>query len=494
MNDAAPARRGMTGKPASTLSSIVTAGVAMASRASGQIVVVLVTLIATRFLTPAQFGMFSLASIGIGLIRAILWNGAFEYLLKAPDPSASSTECLVANFIITAAFSLPLYLFTFVADHAFGTVGIGQLIVLLLPSNLLAAIGAWQESLVLRTGRLRAYYAITFASEAVSALVAIVLLLKGYGAIGLVAQTYVRNLMVLIAYLAMRCTTWSRAFSAARLREVLRWSTSRYLSVLVDFGMSYGADLFLGVFLSPAASGLYRASNRIVTAVGDIFAHPANMIARSVFSQRAAEGRGPDDVWPLIFSASALVGWSALAGVVITAGMVVPLALGPMWAAAAPLAAVIAIARCGMLIQAVISALLVAYDRQDRLFFIQCVSTGSSLAALAIVARFGVMPATVAVAAVSIATSLWMVRVSLQAFPAARRPLVLEMPIVLVPMGATILGAAGARIALSHVALPVTYILIATILSGIACWTLSLLPLRRRVARAIGSLHVSPAG
>jgi O-antigen/teichoic acid export membrane protein len=484
----------MADRTGKTLSSILTAIVAMGSRASGQIVVVLVTLVATRFLTPAAFGMFSLASIGIVLVRSILWNGAFEYLLKASEPRASSTECLVANILITAAFSLPLWLFTFVADRMFGTIGIGHLILILLPSNILAAFGAWQESLVLRTGRLRAYYAITFASEAVSALAAIVLLLEGYGALGLVAQTYVRNAMVLVAYLAMRCTIWSDGFSFARLGIVLRWSVSRYLSVLVDFGMSYGADLFLGIFLSPAAAGLYRASNRIVTAVGDIFAHPVNMIARSVFSQRAAEGRPSDEVWPLVFSAAAVVGWSALGGLVVTAGTVVPLALGPMWAAAAPLAAVIAVARCGMLIQAVVSALLVTYDRQNRLFFIQCVSTVATLAALGIVARFGVMPATIAVAAVSIATSAWMTFLSLQAFPASRQPLAMEMPMVLVPMAATIAGALIVQTALGYLGLPVNYVLIATILGGVACWALSLVPLRRRFARAIASLHVAPAG
>jgi O-antigen/teichoic acid export membrane protein len=484
---------GMTDKPGTTLSSILTAIVAMASRASGQIVVVLVTLIATRFLTPAAFGMFSLASIGIALVRAILWNGAFEYLLKAADPRASSTECLVANLLVTAAFSLPLVLFAFVADRLFGTIGIGHLILLLLPSNLLAAFGAWQESLVLRTGRLRAYYAITFASEAVSALVAIVLLLEGFGVLGLVAQTYVRNAMVLAAYFAMRCTIWSDGFSIARLAAVMRWSISRYLSVLVDFGMSYGADLFLGAFLSPAAAGLYRASNRIVTAVGDIFAHPVNMIARSVFSQRAAEGRSSDEVWPLIFSAAAVVGWSALGGVVVTAGTIVPLALGPMWAAAAPLAAIIAVARCGLLVQAVTSALLVAYDRQDRLFLIQCVSTAATLAALALVARFGVMPATIAVAIVSILTSAWMTALSLRVFPTSRRLLALEMPIVLVPLAATVAGALVAQTAAHHIAMPGNYSLIVTILGGIGCWTLSLVPLRRRFARAIASLHVAPA-
>jgi O-antigen/teichoic acid export membrane protein len=488
---AAPAAPPAGGRPGSALASALTAIVAMGSRASGQIVVVLVTLVATRYLTPAAFGMFSLASIGIALIRSILWNGAFEYLMKAQDPRAASSECLIANFLITAAFSLPLYLFAFFADRIFSTIGIGHMILLLLPSNLLAAIGAWQESLILRTGRLRAYYAITFASEAVSALVAILLLIGGYGALGLVAQTYVRNAMVLVAYLAMRCTIWSDGVSLGRLGVVLRWSFSRYLSVLVDFGMSYGADIFLGIFLSPAAAGLYRASNRIVTAVGDIFAHPVNMIARSVFSQRAAAGRSSDDVWPSVFSAAAVVGWSALAGVVVTAGMIIPIALGPMWLAAAPLAAVIAVARCGMLLQAVISALLVSYDRQDRLFVIQCVSTVASLAALAIVARFGVMAATIGVSAVSIATSLWLTVEALRTFPASRRLFVMEIPLVLVPMAASIAGALAIDLAVRHLALPTGYLLVLTIMAGVACWSLSLVPLRRRFARAIAALHVA---
>lgn len=472
-----------------TLASIVTASVAMGSRASAQLVLVIVTLVATRYLTPTMFGMFSLAAIGVTLIRSILWNGAFEYLLKARDPEKVATECLLINLLIVAACSLPLYLATFFADRLFGEPGIARLILLLLPSNLIAAIAAWQESLVLRRGRLKSYYAITFASEATSAAVAITLLLQGFGIMALVAQTYVRNIMVLAFYLAMRVTIWSRAVSLAALRDVLRWSVSRYSSVLLDFSMSYGADIFLGVLLSPAAAGLYRASNRIVTAVGEMFAHPAGLIARSVFSQRAAAGRDADDVWPLLFSAAAVVGWSAMAGLAVTAGLIVPLALGGMWRAAAPLVAIIAIARGGALLQDVIAALLVAYDRQNRLFLIQCGSTAATLAALAAVARFGVMPATIAVATVSLATSATLVLTALRAFPAARSLFWMELPIIVVPMLATALAAGAARAAIAGHGLPAGYAALITILCGVAAWALALVPLRRRVGRAFASLH-----
>ena len=372
----------------------------------------------------------------------------------------------------------------------FGQPGIGRLIWLLLPSNLLTAIAAWQESLILRTGRLRSYYGITFVSEAIPAVIAILLLLQGFGTLALVAQTYARNAILLVAYLAMGCTIWSHRFSWAAMGKVLRWSFSRYLSVLVDFAMSYGADIFLGAFLSPAAAGLYRASNRIVVAVGEMFAHPANLIARSVFSQRAAEGRHSDDVWPLVLSAAAVVGWSALGGLIVSAGLIVPLALGPMWAAAAPLVAIIAVARAGGLLQAVASALLVAYDRQNRLFAIQCVSTLATLAILAIVAHFGVEPATIAVTLVSLATSLWMLGVALRAFPAARPILIAEAPIVIVPMLATIAAAFGARLLLARWALPGSYEVALVVLCGMAAWALALIPLRKRVGRAFAALDL----
>ncbi len=44
---------------------VVTAVVGMLSRGANQITMVVVTLVATRFLTPAQFGVFSLAAAGV---------------------------------------------------------------------------------------------------------------------------------------------------------------------------------------------------------------------------------------------------------------------------------------------------------------------------------------------------------------------------------------------------------------------------------------------
>src|SRR6185369_6432289 len=109
-------------------------------------------------LTPREFGVFALASIAVTLIRVMLHTGAFEFLLKAPSASDCSTECLVNNVALAVSLSLLLWLGGEGARLVSGPSEVIDVLVALAPSNLIAAFGAWRESLFLRTGRLKLYY------------------------------------------------------------------------------------------------------------------------------------------------------------------------------------------------------------------------------------------------------------------------------------------------------------------------------------------------
>lgn len=76
----------------------------------------------------------------------------------------------------------------------------------------------------------------------------------------------------------------------ALVAEVLRWSASRFGSVLVGFLANYSGDLVLGMAFSPAASGLYRAANCMVTALADMFVQPAGMLAPATLAAIATAG------------------------------------------------------------------------------------------------------------------------------------------------------------------------------------------------------------
>jgi len=323
----------------------VTAVTGILGRAATQIIALIVTLLAARFLTPVSFGEYSIAAALVTLSRAMLYAGAFEYLLKAPPGEEAASECLVINLGLAAVLGGALAVLSLFTTPVFHSAEVGVLLLAMAPSSLLSAAANWQESQMLRGGRLKSYYGVTTFAEVIAAVVTVGMILSGFGLVALIVQIYARLSVLTITYRLLQRPAWSSRFSTRRAWRVARWSTARYGATIVAFLSNYSADLLLGLFLSPAATGLYRASHRMVTGVSDLVSNPTRMTAVTIFSRRAAEGLESGPLWPRIAAASAFLGWTALAGLAAVSDPVVTLVLGSRWSAAGPIVAILCLQR-----------------------------------------------------------------------------------------------------------------------------------------------------
>ena len=396
-----------------------TAVIAMAARVSGQFAMVAVTLVATRHLGPADFGVFAIAGALVMLARTMLYTGPFEYLLKLPhdaDQPRGAGACLAATMLVALGWTLLLLALGLAAPYVFKGGGVAAVILALAPSVLLGALAAFAESLMLRTGAVRRYYAITVLAEVGAGLAAIALLVAGWGLWALVLQIYARTVLMALALGALGPPLALALPERATVAEVLRWSVSRFGSVLVTFLANYSGDLVLGVVLSPAASGLYRAANRMVTALADMFVQPAGMLALTTLAAERARGgsEGNPGAWPRLAGLFAVLGWPTMALLALFAHRVVPLALGPAWAAAAPVVAVFCVARMAALLTAVATAELIVTDRQGRVLAVQSVAATATAGLTILAAPYGALGAACAATLVALLAAAAMVLTALQ--------------------------------------------------------------------------------
>lgn len=476
---------------ANQLGGVFTALTGIAARGGGQVILLVVTLVAARFLSPTDFGVFALASVGVTLVRTLLYSGAFEYQLKTEDRDAASTECLLVNLALSIAVSLILIGLSFFSKAVFGVATVGALILAMAPSNLLAAVTAWQESQVLRAGRLRGYYLVTTIGEVCSAGVAIALLMGHQGLYALVSQLYVRAAVLLVGYLILKRTTFSEHFSVRRLNKIVRWSISRYGAVLLSFVTTYGADVLLGIFLSPAASGLYRASSRIVGAVTDMFAQPTRILAATLFSARAAVGESSADLWPRIVTSATFIGWSALAGLAVVAPTAVPIVLGPQWTAAAPIVTILCLARAFNMLDAVTNPLLVTQNRQKTLLAMQTGTSIVLIAGLFAFAHYGTASAAWVVTAIDALVTCSLLWLCLRSFPEAAGALRKGVLVALAHVLAVSVVAFSVQPLMRHVTSSPLWQLIGAIATGGVAWGLVAFVQRRAVVDALRALSPS---
>ncbi len=350
---------------------LISGSVGLVSRVAIQLCLLAVTLTATRFLAISQFGIYSIAAALMFLSRNLFYVGPYEYLLKTPIHAGLKGACLKANLGLAVAAAILLLIFASISEFIFGSKDLPFVLVRLVPTLFLSAATAWYEAVLLRDLAIRRYYLFTVIGEIFGAAVGIAFFYFGFELRSLIAQTYTRlGILLLLYLLSTRVEGW-RNGSRADVRTVLDWSLSRLGAVFLNFSANYGADFVLGIVLSPAATGLYRASNRIVSSISDLFAQPLQKIVQTNLSARSSRGLQPDHSWIAMLTAVAAIGWAALFGLAVSAKQVVPFVLGPAWEKAAPVVVVFCAARALSLIDAATTSLLVCCDRQKFMLKVQ---------------------------------------------------------------------------------------------------------------------------
>ena len=391
---------------ASNKEGIVSGGIGFLSRATVQFLLFGVTIVATRQLSIEEFGSYALASLFLIVARALFYVGPYEYLLKTPLTPTLYATCLRANIILATVISTLLTLIYFLAFRIFDTYDVSRLIALLAPSIFLVAITAWYEAVLLRDLRVRRYYLSTLIGDCVGAALAVFLLIKGYGVVSLVAQTYAR-LFILLALYAIG-TTQRPAFGRGwtHVRDVFLWSKERYYAVLLNFSSTYGADIVLGILLSPAATGLYRASSRIVSTLTDLFAQPLQKISQTNLSARLVQEKSLGTSWLTMLSGVGAIGWAGLLTLGFLADDLVPLALGEKWTPAVPIVVSFCAIKSFMLLDAVTTSFLVCHDRQKQMLRVQIGVAAAVIGLSWFVAPFGPQNVAIAVGCATATMSL----------------------------------------------------------------------------------------
>jgi O-antigen/teichoic acid export membrane protein len=390
----------------SNRAGIVSGSIGFLSRAIVQLLILGVTVVATRVLSIEAFGAYALASLCLIVARALFYVGPYEYLLKNHRSPHLYSTCFSANIVLAVAASLVLVAFYLLSPFIFKTDNVSMLIALLAPSIFLVATTAWYEAVLLRDMRLRRYYLSTLIGDCAGAVIAAILLLKGYGVVSLVAQNYTRLLILLVLYTIG--TTERPRFAAElhRVREVLQWSNARYAAVILNFTSAYGADVVLGASLSPAATGLYRASSRIVSTLTDLFAQPLQKMSQANLSARHARNLDTGTSWLTMLSGVGALGWTGLVTLAFLADDLVPLALGEKWTPAVSIVIVFCAIKSFSLLDAVTTSFLVCHDRQHMMLRVQISVALAVLALATIAAPFGAQTVAISVGCATATMSL----------------------------------------------------------------------------------------
>lgn len=340
-----------------------------ASTVMGQVIRTVGAIFVARLLTPSEYGLAMLALVFASLVLVFsdLALGAALVQRKTITESDRSTAFWItigAGILFTVggvALSGPVAALYHQPDAA-------ALLAVLSSSFLLTALGATQQSLLLRDMQFRRLETMTVLGALAGTVVAVVLAWRGAGAWAIIGQQI--GTAAITSLLFWRASSWrpKLIFSRGSARDLGTFS-----SFLVGHRLFYylhqNADRFLvGRFIGTSALGAYAVAYNLILQPAARIAGPVQRVLIPAFSRLQDE---PERIAALWARAARLVGAisiPALAGLVIVAPDFVPVVLGSQWEAAVPVVQLLAWVGMLQAVQAINVDILIARDRTSTLF------------------------------------------------------------------------------------------------------------------------------
>jgi O-antigen/teichoic acid export membrane protein len=209
------------------------------------------------------------------------------------------------------------------------------------PVFLLSAPGATAEALLRTEFRFNVIAVRNSVTSLIGAIAAVVLILLGYGVVGLAIQRLIQaaiaNAWVWTA-VAWRPKLFDRAGWSSQL---FREGTHIMLGTLMPLLVPRSIDLFVGAFIGAAQLGLMRVGTRINDFVGQVVVMPLVSVANTHLSSLHDDVTAMRRSYLRLTQASALLMCPSLVGLSLVAPEAIPLLFGSKWTGAVPFVEVI---------------------------------------------------------------------------------------------------------------------------------------------------------
>lgn len=273
------------------------------ARVSSQAMAIVLLIIAGRFLSVDEFGVYVLASIMIILPLTLLYTGVYHYILREPRFEQTKGSA----FSLQLVFALALSVFVLLIAWLTLTMGWGRFLAILIASTtllpILGAFGSWHEGIVLRRGKVAYYYGCLFFSEFVGFIIGVYTLYIGFGVWSLIIGKFVTAIVFPLA-LAFKSERMPKpAWNQDDIPEIFNYATGLYGNVILSFVSAYGATIITGAFLTTTAVAFLRMATRTAGAAFDIFSQTFRTLAWQAVGRMAREETS---------SATTLIGMLAL--------------------------------------------------------------------------------------------------------------------------------------------------------------------------------------
>ncbi|MFG6416561.1 oligosaccharide flippase family protein [Roseateles sp. DC23W] len=379
-------------------------------RYSGLVLAVASSMIIARLLTPADIGVFSVASALLLMANAVRDMGAGQYLVQTKQLGDEQIKAVwtlqtgmgLALGLLVAALAVP-------AAHFYSEPRMTPVMLVMAVSFVVNPVGAITYAMLMRHMRFQHVAIMRFSASLVGAVVAVATAYQGHGplslALGALASTVTNA--VASQFFRARETPWG--FSVARLPEVLSFGGRIAGTQVVNSVLMATPDFVLGKLQSVHAAGMYSRSNGLVSMFNRLVTDAVFNVAVALFSEQNRSGKPVKAGMLRALSYVTVLNWVFAVNLICLAHPVTVALYGHQWDESVALTRLLAVAGALVAPVPICIAITTALGRADQIFRISLLLGVLTAMATLAGASLGLLPMGLAICAASgVACVVWL--------------------------------------------------------------------------------------
>lgn len=302
-------------------------------------------MLIARLLTPAEIGIYAVASAVTGIAQMMRDFGVGNYLIQERELTRERIQTALTVAIITswAAGGL-LYLFSSLAADFYNEPGLADLVKIQCINFLIIPFTAPVLALLRRDMQFAALYRISVVCSIVQTIVSVSLAALGYGYLSL-AWASVANVVCLM--LLANAIRPQEAWIMPGLKEWRRIASfgaqTSVAAIVTEIAMNMN-DLILGRFLGFQAVALYSRAQGLIYLFHRDMMNAVRKVAFPAFAQAVRENKDLLKAYLLSVNYITVFAWPFYAFLGLYAAPIVRLMFGDQWDASIPLVRILVFA------------------------------------------------------------------------------------------------------------------------------------------------------
>lgn len=275
--DDAPSVAGEFHSVAKLRHSSIRGGIAkLASQLANVAIRLLFIAILSRLIHPADFGLFTMAVVLVGLFQAIAGGGIASGAIQNKELTESQLYFLfVFTVLLSLLVSLGSYVLSLFAAQFYHDPRISSLVLALIPSFVLTSIGSVPVALLQRQMRFGAVATLDVVSGLASSALGIALAFMGYGYWALVASAVAWPAVNSIGAWVVSGWVPRPSRDASGVRPLIHMGGTVVVNTIVVY-LAYNLEkMLLGRYWGADALGLYGRASQLSTL-------PATQLSQSI--------------------------------------------------------------------------------------------------------------------------------------------------------------------------------------------------------------------